>query len=103
MYSLIFTFLYTSPIFLACFFSLFFSRSGGLACAKEAAQFGRKVAVLDYVEPSPQGTKWGLGGTCVNVGCIPKKLMHQAALLGSALKDAQHYGWNIAQPVHHTW
>lgn len=46
---------------------------------------------------------WGLGGTCVNVGCIPKKLMHQAALLGSALKDAQHYGWNISQPVHHTW
>ncbi|NWV57617.1 TRXR2 reductase, partial [Daphoenositta chrysoptera] len=77
--------------------------SGGLACAKEAAQFGRKVAVLDYVEPSPQGTTWGLGGTCVNVGCIPKKLMHQAALLGSALKDAQHYGWNISQPVHHTW
>ncbi|KAM6111828.1 thioredoxin reductase 2, mitochondrial isoform 2-T2 [Pterocles gutturalis] len=77
--------------------------SGGLACAKEAAQFGRKVAVLDYVEPSQRGTKWGLGGTCVNVGCIPKKLMHQAALLGSALKDAQHYGWNIAQPVHHTW
>ncbi|NXR05385.1 TRXR2 reductase, partial [Sagittarius serpentarius] len=77
--------------------------SGGLACAKEAAQFGREVAVLDYVEPSPQGTKWGLGGTCVNVGCIPKKLMHQAALLGSALKDAQHYGWNIAQPIHHTW
>ncbi|NWI11993.1 TRXR2 reductase, partial [Crypturellus soui] len=77
--------------------------SGGLACAKEAAQFGRKVAVLDYVEPSPQGTQWGLGGTCVNVGCIPKKLMHQAALLGSALKDAQHYGWNISQPVQHTW
>ncbi|NWR33918.1 TRXR2 reductase, partial [Tachuris rubrigastra] len=77
--------------------------SGGLACAKEAAQFGRKVAVLDYVDPSPQGTTWGLGGTCVNVGCIPKKLMHQAALLGSALKDAPHYGWNIAQPVHHSW
>ncbi|XP_021269010.1 thioredoxin reductase 2, mitochondrial isoform X2 [Numida meleagris] len=77
--------------------------SGGLACAKEAAQFGKKVAVLDYVEPSPRGTKWGLGGTCVNVGCIPKKLMHQAALLGGALKDAQHYGWNIAHPVQHNW
>uniref|UniRef100_A0A8C2U6M1 thioredoxin-disulfide reductase (NADPH) n=1 Tax=Coturnix japonica TaxID=93934 RepID=A0A8C2U6M1_COTJA len=77
--------------------------SGGLACAKEAAQFGKKVAVLDYVEPSPRGTKWGLGGTCVNVGCIPKKLMHQAALLGGALKDAQHYGWSIAHPVHHNW
>ncbi|XP_069476141.1 thioredoxin reductase 2, mitochondrial [Ambystoma mexicanum] len=77
--------------------------SGGLACAKEAAKFGKKVAVLDYVDPSPKGTKWGLGGTCVNVGCIPKKLMHQAALFGGAIKDARHYGWNIPQPVHHDW
>lgn len=59
--------------------------SGGLACAKEASSLGKKVAVLDYVIPSPQGTTWGIGGTCVNVGCIPKKLMHQAALLGEAL------------------
>lgn len=59
--------------------------SGGLACAKEAVSFGAKVAVLDFVKPSPQGTKWGLGGTCVNVGCIPKKLMHQASLLGEAI------------------
>ncbi|KAM7331401.1 hypothetical protein ACRRTK_008109 [Alexandromys fortis] len=83
--------------------------SGGLACAKEdvsvisAAQLGRKVAVADYVEPSPQGTKWGLGGTCVNVGCIPKKLMHQAALLGGMVKDAHHYGWEVAQPIQHNW
>lgn len=60
--------------------------SGGLAAAKEATNLGAKVAVLDYVTPSPQGTKWGLGGTCVNVGCIPKKLMHQAALLGEAIE-----------------
>ncbi|GAB1300093.1 Thioredoxin-disulfide reductase [Apodemus speciosus] len=77
--------------------------SGGLACAKEAAQLGRKVAVADYVEPSPRGTKWGLGGTCVNVGCIPKKLMHQAALLGGMIRDAHHYGWEVAQPVQHNW
>ncbi|XP_072839813.2 thioredoxin reductase 2, mitochondrial isoform X1 [Pogona vitticeps] len=77
--------------------------SGGLACAKEASQFGKKVAVLDYVDPSPKGTKWGLGGTCVNVGCIPKKLMHHAALLGGCLKDAQRYGWNISHPVNHDW
>uniref|UniRef100_A0A3Q0RP03 thioredoxin-disulfide reductase (NADPH) n=1 Tax=Amphilophus citrinellus TaxID=61819 RepID=A0A3Q0RP03_AMPCI len=64
--------------------------SGGLACSKEAAQLGQKVAVLDYVEPSAKGTKWGLGGTCVNVGCIPKKLMHQAALLGTAVKDLNY-------------
>lgn len=36
--------------------------SGGLACAKEAARFGLKIAVLDFVTPSPQGTTWGLGG-----------------------------------------
>ncbi|XP_063479426.1 thioredoxin reductase 2, mitochondrial isoform X4 [Symphalangus syndactylus] len=58
--------------------------SGGLACAKE-------------------GTRWGLGGTCVNVGCIPKKLMHQAALLGGLIRDAPHYGWEVAQPVPHDW
>ncbi|XP_058818159.1 thioredoxin reductase 1, mitochondrial isoform X2 [Topomyia yanbarensis] len=79
--------------------------SGGLACAKEAVQFGAKVAVLDFVKPSPRGTKWGLGGTCVNVGCIPKKLMHQAALLGEAIHDSQAYGWNFAQPesLKHNW
>lgn len=59
--------------------------SGGLACAKEASNLGAKVAVLDYVTPTPLGSKWGLGGTCVNVGCIPKKLMHQAALLGESM------------------
>ncbi len=51
--------------------------SGGLAAAKEAANLGKKVALCDYVHPTPIGTTWGLGGTCVNVGCIPKKLMHQ--------------------------
>lgn len=60
--------------------------SGGLACAKEAASSGKRVVVFDYVTPSPIGTTWGIGGTCVNVGCIPKKLMHQAALLGEAVQ-----------------
>lgn len=70
--------------------------SGGLACSKEAAKFGQKVCVLDYVKPSPAGTSWGLGGTCVNVGCIPKKLMHQSALLGELMhKDAPAFGWQF--------
>eukprot|EP00795_Rhopilema_esculentum_P008423 gene8423-14404_t len=77
--------------------------SGGLACSKEAAHFGKKVAVLDYVDPSFQGTTWGLGGTCVNVGCIPKKLMHQAALLGESVRDAKKYGWNIPENFNHDW
>jgi thioredoxin reductase (NADPH) len=69
--------------------------SGGLACAKRAAEHGAKVCVLDYVSPSPVGTKWGLGGTCVNVGCIPKKLYHDAALLRHAVKRATAYGWQL--------
>lgn len=77
--------------------------SGGLACSKKAAQLGKKVAVCDFVQPSPVGTTWGLGGTCVNVGCIPKKLMHQAALLGEAAKDAESYGWEAAAPPKHNW
>ncbi|KAF3828840.1 hypothetical protein GH733_003104 [Mirounga leonina] len=71
--------------------------SGGLACAQEAAILGKKVMVLDFVVPSPQGMSWGLGGTCVNVGCVPKKLMHQAALLGQALSDARKFGWEYSQ------
>lgn len=77
--------------------------SGGLACSNEAAKYGKKVAVLDYVSPSPQGSAWGLGGTCVNVGCIPKKLMHQAALLGESIKDARHFGWNVPDNISLSW
>jgi len=50
-----------------------------MAAAKAAAGLKARVGIADYVKPSPIGTKWGLGGTCVNVGCIPKKLMHFAA------------------------
>ncbi|KAF7661138.1 hypothetical protein LDENG_00268930 [Lucifuga dentata] len=77
--------------------------SGGLACSKEAALLGKKVMVLDYVVPTPTGTTWGLGGTCVNVGCIPKKLMHQTALLGTAMQDARKYGWEFEETVKHNW
>lgn len=67
--------------------------SGGLAASKEAVKLGKKVALLDYVKPSPIGTSWGLGGTCVNVGCIPKKLMHEAALRGERIHEDHYYGW----------
>eukprot|EP00123_Amoebidium_parasiticum_P005705 comp16843_c0_seq1/m.15291 comp16843_c0_seq1/g.15291 ORF comp16843_c0_seq1/g.15291 comp16843_c0_seq1/m.15291 type:complete len:495 (-) comp16843_c0_seq1:298-1782(-) len=74
--------------------------SGGLATSKEAKLLGKKVAVLDYVVPSPPGTTWGLGGTCVNVGCIPKKLMHTAAIIGHTFEDAPDYGWQTEKPAH---
>ncbi|KAL7549431.1 hypothetical protein ACHAWF_012700 [Thalassiosira exigua] len=78
--------------------------SGGLAASKEASSLGARVAVLDYVKPSPAGTKWGLGGTCVNVGCIPKKLMHHAAQLSEHAKlDAPHYGVGVSEKTAEEW
>ena len=51
------------------------------------------------------GTKWGVGGTCVNVGCIPKKLFHTAARYGHILKDSHDYGWNGVsnEELKHDW
>jgi thioredoxin reductase (NADPH) len=75
--------------------------SGGLACSKQAASHGARVAVADFVKPSPAGTTWGLGGTCVNVGCIPKKLMHLSALMREAQSDAHGLGWETK--ASHSW
>ncbi|CAF1626277.1 unnamed protein product, partial [Didymodactylos carnosus] len=78
--------------------------SGGLACSKEAKYFDKKVCVLDYVKPTPVGTTWGIGGTCVNVGCIPKKLMHQASLIGEYVHDSEDYGWQELESARkHDW
>jgi len=75
--------------------------SGGLAMSKEAANLGANVACLDFVKPSPNGTTWGLGGTCVNVGCIPKKLCHRAAILGEEVNhDASGFGWSVGEAKH---
>ena len=45
------------------------------------------------------GSTWGLGGTCTNVGCIPKKLMHEAALSGETVSNASCYGWDLPSQV----
>jgi glutathione reductase (NADPH) len=57
--------------------------SGGLAVAEKAAQFGKKVAIVESTK---------LGGTCVNVGCVPKKIMWYAANLAHAVDDAAGFG-----------
>lgn len=79
--------------------------SGGLACSKECTRLGaKKVAVLDFVKPSPAGSTWGLGGTCVNVGCIPKKLMHKASIIGEEMQDdAAAFGWSSGTRGAHDW
>ena len=77
--------------------------SGGLACAKAAKALGANVALADFVRPSPAGTKWGLGGTCVNVGCIPKKLMHFAGFLGEMREDQEQCGFKVDFTTQHSW
>ncbi len=61
--------------------------SGGLACAQRAAEYGARAAVI---EPHR------LGGTCVNVGCVPKKVMWNAAGVALSLSDAGDYGFDVA-------
>ncbi len=56
--------------------------SGGIAAARRAAEYGARVALVE-------GGR--LGGTCVNVGCVPKKLMWNAAELAGAVADARGY------------
>ncbi|XP_014239836.1 thioredoxin reductase 1, cytoplasmic-like [Cimex lectularius] len=74
--------------------------SGGIAAVKEARKYSKKVALCDFVHPSPRGSKWGIGGTCVNVGCIPKKLMHRASLIHHDLADAASFGWPTSKEPH---
>ena len=67
--------------------------SGGLAVAEQAAQLGRRVALID---PGP------LGGTCVNRGCVPKKVMWYAAQLAQAVRDGGGFGVR-AQAAPYDW
>jgi glutathione reductase (NADPH) len=66
--------------------------SGGVAHARRAAEYGAKVAVAEY---GP------LGGTCVNVGCVPKKVMWNAASIAHHIEHAADYGFNVAVDGHH--
>jgi glutathione reductase (NADPH) len=65
--------------------------SGGLACAQRAAQYGAKAVVIEAGR---------LGGTCVNVGCVPKKITWNAAGVSLSLKDAAAYGFEAARTEH---
>ena len=66
---------------------------GGNSAAKRAAALGAKVGLADFVKSSPKGTSWGLGGTCVNVGCIPKKMMHYAGLMYDQIEKYKLIGY----------
>lgn len=61
--------------------------SGGVRASRMAAGFGAKVAVAEELY---------LGGTCVNVGCVPKKLFAYAAHFAEDFSDARGYGWDLS-------
>lgn len=61
--------------------------SGGVRAARISAELGARVAVVE---------ERALGGTCVNVGCIPKKLYVYASEFGGAWQDAKGFGWQAS-------
>jgi len=65
--------------------------SGGVRCARIAAGHGARVGVAEE-------RFWG--GTCVNVGCVPKKIMVQAAEYGAWAEDAAAFGWDVTTKGH---
>ena len=65
--------------------------SGGVRCARIAAGHGARVGVAEE-------RFWG--GTCVNVGCVPKKLLVQAGEYGAWADDAAGFGWSIKKGPH---
>lgn len=65
--------------------------SGGVRCARVAAGHGARVGVAEE-------RFWG--GTCVNIGCVPKKLLVMAADYGAALDDARGFGWAVQRGAH---
>lgn len=68
--------------------------SGGVRAARMAAQRGARVALAECAE---------LGGTCVNVGCIPKKLYSYAAGYAESFEEAAGYGWTLDGPPRFDW
>jgi glutathione reductase (NADPH) len=63
--------------------------SGGVRASRMSASFGAKVAVAEELY---------LGGTCVNVGCIPKKLLVYASHYADDFSDAAGFGWTVGEP-----
>ena len=68
--------------------------SGGVRAARWAASKGLRVGIAE-------GSRYG--GTCVNVGCVPKKIFFHASHSSDMMENAHHLGWNFPTPPHHNW
>ncbi|KUJ71239.1 glutathione-disulfide reductase [Thiomicrospira sp. WB1] len=62
--------------------------SGGLSVVERAVEYGKKCAVVEAKK---------MGGTCVNVGCVPKKVMWFGSHIAEALRDAPDFGFHVEQ------
>lgn len=60
--------------------------SGGIASARRAREFGVSVGLIESGR---------LGGTCVNVGCVPKKVMYNCSLHAEFIRDHADYGFDV--------
>lgn len=68
--------------------------SGGVRSSRIAASLGARVGIAEYKD---------IGGTCVNVGCVPKKIMAYATDYHAHFEDAKGYGWDISIPERLDW
>ena len=64
--------------------------SGGVRAARMAAALGARVAIAEDRY---------MGGTCVNVGCVPKKLYVYASEFGKSFADSAGFGWQVPEPA----
>jgi len=65
--------------------------SGGIGTARRAAQYGAKCVVIEGAR---------LGGTCVNVGCVPKKVMFNTAFIKETIDMSKEYGFDVDYKGH---
>nr|AZL94593.1 thioredoxin-disufide reductase [Nephromyces sp. MMRI] len=68
--------------------------SGGIASARRAASYGKKVGIAE---------KKYWGGTCVNFGCVPKKIMWNVASMSESLSHCKHFGFENKGEINFSW
>jgi glutathione reductase (NADPH) len=84
-----------APIQKECDYLVLGGGSGGLASARRASgMYGAKAIAVEVKR---------LGGTCVNVGCVPKKITWNAASIADKVKDSRHYGFDFKEGAPFDW
>jgi len=77
--------------------------SGGVRASRISAGYGKKVAILEPQLNHGAPNYSAIGGTCVNVGCVPKKLMVFASRYPGMIAESKGFGWEGAGPGEFNW